>query len=183
MFTLQTIIELKNGNPSAYKEVFHVLYPRLKGYCRLFISDVNQVEDIIQESFISFWENRNCIKTDQSIQSYVFVILRNKCLNFLKQRKLERHKIDIDNVSIAELQFLFELDFIQKEETSLEEQLVNSLRKAVDELPEKMRDVFILCKIEGYKQKDVAEKLNISLKMVEKHIMKAKQIICKKLTV
>ncbi|GAB1449970.1 RNA polymerase sigma-70 factor [Draconibacterium sp.] len=181
MFDIQTKLQLKQGNPAAFKEVFRLLYPRLKGYCKLFIKDTSQVEDIIQESFISFWEHKDSIKPDKSIESLVFVIVRNRCLNCLKKRKLEGKKVNLDNPEIAQLQYLYQLDFTEAEEASLEEMLVVSLQKAVDELPEKRRTVFLKCKIEGRKQAEVAAELGISIKMVEKHIAKAKKIIHEKL--
>ncbi|MCD6366767.1 MAG: RNA polymerase sigma-70 factor, partial [Bacteroidales bacterium] len=181
MFDIQTKIKLKKGNPDAFKEVFRLLYPRLKGYCKLFITNENQVEDIIQESFISLWEKKDSIKPDKSIESFVFVIVRNRCLNYLKKQKLEGGKIDLDNLNVVELQYLYQLDFTEKEEKSMEELLIASFQSAVEELPQKMRQVFTKCKIEGHKQKEVAEELGISLKMVEKHISKAKLQIREKL--
>jgi RNA polymerase sigma-70 factor (ECF subfamily) len=178
----KTNIELKKGNPTAYKQVFQNLYPRLKGYCKLFVFDENQVEDIIQESFISLWEKKDTINPVKSIESYLFVIVRNKCLNYLKNQKLKEDKIDIEHLSSTELQHLYQLDFNRQEEISLEEQLVKSLKLAVNELPSKMKEVFTECKIQGKKQKEVAEELGISQKMVEKHISRAKQLIQKKLS-
>lgn len=181
MFSSQTKIELKKGNPESFKEVFLVLYPRLKGYCRLFIADESLVEDIIQETFLTLWEKRDSIKTDKSIESLIFVMVRNRCLNELRNQRLEGEKIDPENLKINELQFLYQLDFNNKEEKSLEEMLIESFQQAVNELPEKMKAVFTLCKIEGKNQKEVAENLGISIKMVEKHIASAKQHIREKL--
>ncbi|MBT3382455.1 MAG: RNA polymerase sigma-70 factor [Prolixibacteraceae bacterium] len=181
MFDIKTKTELKRGNPSAFKEVFRLLYPRLKGYCKLFITNQNQVEDIIQESFITLWEKRESIKPNKSVESYVFVIVRNRCLNVLKKQKLEEGKIELDNLNAIELQYLYQLDFIEKEEKSMEEMLTASFQNAIEELPNRMKKVFTKCKIEGRKQKEVAKELGISLKMVEKHISKAKQQIRKKL--
>ena len=84
-------------------------------------------------------------------------------------------------MKVNELQFLYQLDFTDKEEKSLEEMLIESFQKAINELPEKMKVVFTLCKIEGKNQKEVAENLGISIKMVEKHIAGAKQHIREKL--
>ncbi|WP_319480140.1 RNA polymerase sigma-70 factor [uncultured Draconibacterium sp.] len=181
MFDIQTSNSLKKGDPSAYKDVFRVLYPRLKGYCKLFIPDDNKVEDLIQETFITLWEKRNSIKPDRSIESYLFVILRNNCLNYLRNEKLEKNTSYVNIEEVSELQYLYQIDLLGKEEKSLEEQLVESFQEAVDELPDKMRQVFTLCKIEGRKQKEVAEEMGISIKMVEKHIAKAKEQIRKKL--
>ena len=166
--------ELSKGNPDAYKEVFRLLYPRLKAYCRLFISDVGQVDDIIQESFIILWERRKLIKPDKSVESLIFVIIRNQCLNYLKKLKLKRKDIDINHVNIEDLQFLYQIDFTEKEDKSMEEMLISSFQNAVEELPEKMKIVFVKCKLEGKKQKDVAREMGISVKMVEKQISKAK---------
>lgn len=181
MFDIQIKLDLKKGNPTAFKEVFRVLYPRLKGYCTLFIKDASQVEDIIQESFITLWENKDSIKPDKNIESLLFVIVRNRCLNYLKKQKLEGEKIDFCGPEIAQLQFLYQLDFTDREDSSLEELLVLSLKEAIAELPEKRRIVFVKCKIEGQKQADVAMELGISKKMVEKHISTAKDFIHKKL--
>lgn len=177
MFDIQIKLDLKKGDPAAFNEVFRILYPRLQGYCKLFISDPNQIEDIIQESFISLWENRNLLKVDKSLESFVFVIVRNRCFNYLKKQKLEGEKIDFDHPEIAQLQFLYQLDFTDREDSSLEEMLILSLRKAIETLPEKRRNVFVKCKIEGRKQAEVAKELGISIKMVEKHIAKAKNTI------
>lgn len=181
MFDLQTKLHLRRGNPQVFREVFRLLYPRLKAYCRLFIPNDAEVEDIIQESFINLWEKRKSIDPDKSVESLLFVIVRNKCLNLLKARKLQEGFLDLDNLQTAELQYLYQLDLTNKEEKSLEEMLLESLREAVDELPGKMKKVFVMCKLEGKKQKEVAEELGISLKMVEKHISKAKSQIRDKL--
>ena len=181
MFDQKTRIALKNGEPDAFRQVFRLLYPRLKGYCRLFIPDKEQAEDIIQESFIALWDKRKTIDPSQSVESFIFVIVRNRCLNYLRQKNLEEGKINIDNLQVAELQYLYNLDFNQKEEKSLEELLIQSFQQTVDTLPDKMKQVFIKCKIEGKKQQEVADELSISLKMVEKHIAKAIQHIRDKL--
>ncbi len=181
MFNIQTKIELKKGNPATFKEVFRLLYPRMRGYCKLFIFDNDQVEDIIQDTFISLWEKKDSIKPEKTIESYVFVILRNKCLNYVKKQQLDGDNIKLEDIDINELQHLYQLDFTNKEEKSIEELLIDSLKMAVDDLPDKMKTTFIKCKIEGKKQKEVAEELGISIKMVEKHISKAKHQIREKL--
>lgn len=181
MFDIQTKIELKKGNPVAFKEVFTTLYPRLKGYCRLFIHNHQLIEDIIQESFIAVWEKHQTIQIEKSVESLFFVVVRNRCLNELKKNKLEEGRMDLENLPVSELQYLYQLDFTEKEEKSIEEMLIESMQKAVDELPGKMKQVFTRCKIEGRKQKEVADELGISLKMVEKQISKAREHIRKKL--
>jgi RNA polymerase sigma-70 factor, ECF subfamily len=177
MFSIETKRELQKGNPEAYKEVFRLLYPRLKGYCKLFVPNESEVEDLIQECFITLWEKRETIDVQKRLESFLFVIVRNKCLNFLKNQRLDFENISLDNLQIAELQYLYQLDLAEKEEKSLEELLIQTFQESVNDLPAKMREVFVKCKLEGKKQKDVAEELGISIKMVEKQIAKAKKQI------
>jgi len=181
MFDFETKKQLKTGKPAAFKEVFRLLYPRMRGYCKLFIADDSDVEDVIQECFITLWEKRKSINPEKSIESFIFVILRNRCLNVLKSKKIEDRRVEIENLDVNELQYLYQLDFSEKEEKSIEEMLIESFREAVEELPEKMKQVFVACKIQGKKQKEVAEELGISVKMIEKQISKAKLQIRDKL--
>lgn len=181
MLDYRTKLELKKGNPKAYREVFRFLYPRLKAYCNLFIGQESEVEDIIQEVFITLWEKRKSIKTEKSVEAWIFVMLRNRCLNRLKKNKLEQEDFEVNNLKIKDLQYLYQLDFMNKEEKSLEEKLIDSLKFAIDGLPLKMRQVLVECKIKGRQQKVVAEEMGISLKMVEKHIATAKKHLRKKL--
>lgn len=181
MFDFETKKQLKTGKPAAFKEVFRLLYPRMRGYCKLFIADDSDVEDVIQECFITLWEKRKSINPEKSIESFIFVILRNRCLNVLKSKKIEDRRVEIENLDVNELQYLYQLDFSEKEEKSIEEMLIESFKEAVDELPEKMKQVFVACKIQGKKQKEVAEELGISVKMIEKQISKAKLQIRDKL--
>lgn len=181
MLDFKTKIDLKKGDPQAYREVFRVLYPRLKAYCKLFIQKENQAEDIIQDVFITLWERRKLIKADKSVESWIFVMTRNRCLNWLKRNKLEDEDFEVEDLKRKDLQYLYQLDFINREEKSLEEMLGESLRQAIDTLPAKMKSVLIACKIEGRKQKEVAQAMGISLKMVEKHLASAKKRLRRKL--
>jgi RNA polymerase sigma-70 factor (family 1) len=174
---IQLNIRLKEGNPSAFEELFKQTFPRMLGYCKLFIHDQAQANDLVQECFVKLWEKRNTIKTTQSIESLLFVMLRNKCLNYLRDQKLRDYEKDIESIKENELQYLYQLDFIGKEEKTLEESLIEAIHASVEKLPEKRKLVFIKAKIEGKKNKDVAEELGISIKAVEKHLHQAKEQI------
>jgi RNA polymerase sigma-70 factor (ECF subfamily) len=170
-------IRLQEGNPVAFEELFKQTFPRMIGYCRLFIKDHAQANDLVQECFVKLWEKRSTIKISQSVESLLFVMLRNKCLNYLRDQKLHDFEKDIESIKENELQHLYQLDFIGKEEKSVEERLIEAIRESVEKLPEKRKLVFVKTKIEGKKNKEVAEELDISVKAVEKHLHQAKEQI------
>jgi len=180
---IQFNIRLKEGNSQAYEELFKQTYPRLLGYCSLFIHDQPQANDLVQECFVRLWEKRMTISTSQSVESLLFVMLRNRCLNFLRDQKLHSSEKSIDLIGENDLQHLYQLDFAGKEEKTLEEDLIEAIRMSVDNLPEKRKLVFTKAKIEGKKNKEVAEELSISVKAVEKHLSQAKEQIRKEMLV
>lgn len=174
-------IRLKEGNPAAYEELFKQTFPRMLSYCRLFIHDQSQASDLVQECFIKLWEKHSSIKVTQSVESLLFVMLRNRCLNYLRDQKIHSSEKSLYMIEENELQHLFQLDFMGKEEMTIEEKMIIAIRESVDKLPEKRKMVFIKAKIEGKKNKEVAEELAISLKAVEKHLQQAKAQIRKEI--
>lgn len=173
----QLNVRLKEGNPLAYEELFKQTFPRLLGYCRLFVHDQAQSNDLVQECFVKLWEKRSTIKPLQSVESLLFVMLRNRCLNYLRDKKMQRTDQNIGFIEENELQHLYQLDFTGKEEKSLEEKLIEAIQQSIEKLPEKRRLVFTKTKIEGKRNKDVADELGISVKAVEKHLHQAKEQI------
>ncbi|MGE5395031.1 MAG: RNA polymerase sigma-70 factor [Candidatus Saccharibacteria bacterium] len=170
-------IRLKEGDPAAYEELFKQCFARMLGYCKLFIRDQSVANDLVQECFIKLWEKHFTINVNQSVESLLFVMLRNRCLNHLRDQKIHSSDKSLYTLEESELQHLFQLDFIGKEEITLEEQLIVAMRESVERLPEKRKMVFVKAKIEGKKNKDIADELDISVKAVEKHLHQAKDQI------
>ena len=166
---------LNRGEPEAFSELFKQTHPRMMGYCRLFIVEKKEAEDIVQECFLHLWKHYEKIDLHKSVESLLFVSLRNRCLNYLKESTRFSFNRQYDDLESNELQYLYQLDFLDEKELSIEEQLVKALKIAIDELPDRKREILIKNKVEGIKQKAIAEELGISVKTVEKHLKEAKQ--------
>ncbi len=168
-------IELRNGDPSGYENLYSLTSSRLKNYCKLFLKNDILVEDVVQNAYVRLWEKRNLIHPEKSVESLLFTIVRNQCLNYLRDQKLAAGTISISEGPWSDLQHLYQIDFSGTEEKTLEEQLLEALKKAIDDLPEKQRQILVKCKIEGRRQKEVADEMGISLKAIEKSLAKSKQ--------
>ncbi len=175
--------KLKQGDPDAFTRLFKQVYPRLLGYCRLFVPDEAKSKDLVQETFVQIWEKHASIDPYKSVESLLFVSLRNKCYAYFKQDQLAKSQVQIEDLSVNELQYLYQLDFNRQEELSLEEQLISSLNSAIDQLPPKRKEVFMMAKMQGMQQKAIAGQLNISIKAVEKHLNEAKKQLHKTLSI
>ena len=167
-------MQLRNGASSGYEKLYSLTSARLKNYCKIFLKDQILVEDVVQNAYVKLWEKRSLIVPEKSVESLLFTIVRNQCLNYLRDRKLAGETFSIDESPFSELQQLYQIDFAGMEEKPLEELLAEALKTAIDGLPERQNQVLVKCKIEGKKQKEVAEELGISVKAVEKNLAKAK---------
>lgn len=168
-------IELTNGSPSSYETLYSLTSSRLKNYCKIFIKDHVLIEDIVQNAYVRLWEKRKLIRLDKSVESLLFTIVRNQCLNYLRDQKLNENSLSLDEFSWSELQHLYQIDFLGLEEKTLEDSLFEALREAVGQLPERQSQILVMCKVDGKKQQQVADELGISLKAVEKNLAKAKK--------
>lgn len=173
--------DLSAGRKEAFEFLFTSYYPRLRNYASHFITDVDDVEDIIQDCFVSLW-NRRTMLTGISLSSMLFTMVRNGCLNFLKHKAIAQGYNAEELKHISGSEALYNLDFLGSAD---EELLYNELRRQIDEvlsnLPERSRQVFVMSRFEGLKNKEIAERLDISVKVVEKHITKSLAMLRKQI--
>ncbi|MFA7554969.1 MAG: RNA polymerase sigma factor [Spongiibacteraceae bacterium] len=139
---------------------------RLKRYLNRFLKRPEDVEDITQESFLKVLEAGSKGKIHHP-KAYLYRTARNLALNSkaLKSNHVVNYVEDLLSPDVL------------AETTKLEDDLLAQQRfelfcRATAKLPEQCRKVIILCKVYGYSQKEVAQKLNINVGTVEKHVAK-----------
>ncbi|WP_455592542.1 RNA polymerase sigma-70 factor [Bacteroides sp.] len=165
--------EIKAGNNQAFEYLFKNYYPRLRGYAIRFIDDEETVRDIIQECFLRFWEKRGLLSAI-SVTSLLFAMVRNSCLNYLKHLSLvEKYQIEY-LAKIDGEERLYYADFsLDAEHKLLYTELQEQVNIVINQLPDRAREVFVLSRFKGLKNREIAEELQISVTAVEKHISKA----------
>lgn len=133
------------------------------------MADYDSAEEIVQQVFVNLWKHRHEMEADKSIRSYLYTSVKNRCLNHLRDHKKHRsHYLDIE----------LELEIPVRDHDRLSEKdLEQQLQQALDKLPEKCREVFMLCRFQDMKYKEVAQQLNISPKTVEAQMSKALKIL------
>lgn len=165
--------EIKLGNDEAFEYLFKNYYPRLRGYAIRFIEDEEAVRDIIQECFLRFWEKRSFLSA-LSLTSLLFAMVRNSCLNYLKHQSLvEKHQLEYLATMEGE-ERLYYADFaLDAEHKLLYAELQEQINIVINQLPDRAREVFVLSRFKGLKNREIADQLQISTTAVEKHISKA----------
>ncbi|WP_423127981.1 RNA polymerase sigma-70 factor [Gaoshiqia sp. Z1-71] len=164
----------------SFEKLFRLYYPRLKKYAYSFLHDTGEADDLIQDVFFQFWKDRHLLNSEQNISSFIFTMLRNRCVNVLKRRIVENkyllHQASVRSEELYHISFENDGEFV-----AVRELLHNELLKLTDEMPEKCGKAFRLKWMEGKKIREIAEIMNISMSMVERHLAKGLEIAKKRL--
>lgn len=134
------------------------------------LGDLRDAEEIVQDVFISLYQRRNELEIKSSLKAYLLTAVKYRVFN--KFRKWMREG------KIFKIQNLDDVDYKVYPIYRLEEkQIKEYFSKAIDKLPPKCKEVFLLSRNNDLTNKQVAERLGISINTVEKHIGKALQIL------
>jgi len=149
-------INFKHKNKNEFEILFNSFYPALCSFASSL--NIKQVvsEDIVQEVFISLWENLENFDNEKSVKSYLYTSVKNKCINYLEHEKvIQKHK----KFEKIENEIPYSNQIIEEETHRL-------IYNAINELPASCKNV-LLFSINGLKNAEIAEELNISVNTVK----------------
>ena len=159
----------RKGDQQSMYRLYKLYVQAMYNICIRMISNQNDAEDIIQESFINAFNSLDKFRGDSSFGSWLKRIVINKSISFLKKKKQEF--TDIDNLQIPD----------NHEDENLPKIDPAEIHESIKTLPEKARVVLNLYLLEGYKHKEIAEMLNISESTSKSQYLRAKQLLREKL--
>jgi RNA polymerase sigma-70 factor (ECF subfamily) len=153
---------IKKNDEKAFKILFDRYYKKLLDYAFTFTGDLQEAEDIVQQTFITLWTNRKKIDAQKSIKSYLYRITHNTYIDTYRKQK---HKESFfDEIKERALR-----DRINGDDEIIEQRILK-LKVVIDSLPDKCKEVLQMNKFQGLKYKEIADQLNISVKTVEAHM-------------
>ena len=156
---------LINGTRLDFKQVFDQYFNALVPFADRYLGEREESESLVQDAFLALWENRLEFPDELSVKAYLYSTVRNKALNVLKHKMVERKH----GAFLTEF-----IEGLQRSDYSEEEmQQIEQIKKVLQELPIQCRVVFTMSCLEGKKYKDIANELGISVNTVKSHVMKA----------
>lgn len=143
-----------------FDNIYVLYYSRMHRFAKEYVLSDEDAENIVQDVFLLLWERRNILNVQISLVSYLFSLVKNKCLDFLRHKVVaEEFKKDLSlKLSALEL-----LNYTLSSEEDIERIVIN----AVNTLPERCKLIFLKSRFEGKKYKEIADELNISVNTVE----------------
>ncbi|MDP4183666.1 MAG: RNA polymerase sigma-70 factor [Bacteroidota bacterium] len=173
--------QIKNGDIMAYELFFRKYYLRLKTLAFRIIQDEDISNDLVQDIFLILWENRTQIDETRSLKSWIFLSLRNNCLNYIRKQKTEQRYLDYVTFQ-NKSQELFLNNFLEEnEKEALKNEMINEVLSIVNTLSPQCKRVFEMSRFQRMKNKEISEMLDISVRTVEKHISNAMMILSDKM--
>jgi RNA polymerase sigma-70 factor (ECF subfamily) len=153
---------LSGGDIAALKVIVKSYYPILCKFAEQFLPDSGLAEDIVQETFIKFWQYEGSFDSLLKLKSFLYTVTRNGCLNL--QRGREREEDKHQKSAVFQSTSAEEEDAVYDEITRLER--LHQINQVVRQMPLRMQRVFLLSFEQGLSINEIAAKMNISVKTV-----------------
>lgn len=143
-----------------FEEIYLKYYAGMCRFAKEYIGSQEEAENLTQDIFMILWSKKDELIIQNSVSTYLYSLLQNRCLDFLKhQRIVQKYNMEME-IKIEVLQEI-NLDFTSDQEL---EQLIEN---AINRLPEKCRQIFLLSRLESKKYREISQLLNISENTVE----------------
>jgi RNA polymerase sigma-70 factor (ECF subfamily) len=151
--------KIRNDDHAAFRSLFDTYYASLCHYASHFLNDDSLSEEVVQELFVKLWEKRKMLDVETSVKHYLFRAVRNGCLNQIQHDKVKQlHGKKLKEALMSE---------DPAEEYMITPEMILRLEEGIELLPVKRREIFRLSREYGLKYREIAEKLQISIKTVE----------------
>ncbi|WP_162817911.1 sigma-70 family RNA polymerase sigma factor [Niabella yanshanensis] len=163
---LQTLQKLKDGNHRVFTDLYERFYQKVFGYFmqKARLEDVAQ--DLTQQTFIKLWQYRSSIDLDLSIDQQLFQKARQVHIDWLRKEAVYRkHIVETHTETEREYRLNSSIEPVVG--------LKQSLTVAINSLPEKRKEAFELKHVYGLSYKEIAAIMDVSVKTVDNHLLKA----------
>ena len=159
-----------NGDQTAFELLFRFYYPGLVTFVAHIISDRDEAEEIVQDFFVNLWTGRKNIQKSTSLKSYLFVSVKNRAFNYLKKEQIKEK-------TLCQLKELVEKDYLYQPDIFVESELQQQIANAMEKLPERSREIFMMSRFKGISNDEIATQLELSKRTVETQISNALKIL------
>jgi len=166
--------EIKAGNMFAFDVLYKKYSKRLYKFGFSILKSQEETENLIQDVYLSLYENRHKVEKETSVKYYLFSIAHNSAISIIRKKAKESQFIE----------YLRSLQEINEQPVNVEleyKELTNNLDEIINQLPRRQKEVYILHRIDGLKYNEIADRLHISTNTIENHMSHAIKTIREKM--
>lgn len=154
-----------------FEDIYLSYFSKMKHFAQEYVVLEEDAENIVQDVFTELWEKREILSMPVNLIAYLFTTVKNKCLNHLRHKMIVQETTNLLQEEYV-ITLRMNLDSLKVFDQNIfnEQDIEKVITQALDTLSPKCKEIFIMSKIEGKKQKQIAEELNISINTVETQI-------------
>lgn len=172
--SIELIGLLNRKQEAAFEVVFSLYYPRLVYFAKEYVP-YDDAKNLVQDAFITLWDKKLTFINEAQLQSYLYTNVKNNCLMFLRHEKVKKSYKEETVAKKQNQVYTIALGHIDTSVITFQE-IESIIEKTLADLPPRCREIFILSRMEGKKNLEVATQLDISVKSVEAQITNALKI-------
>lgn len=170
------------GDESAYRKLVDKYERALFYHILKMVKDREQVEDLVQESFVKAFDNLNSYSTNYAFSTWLYRIATNHTIDYLRKKKLQTLSIDEPvKTRDGDMQMQLRDEAAETDRNIIRSQRQKIVQNAIDDLPEKYRKVIEMRHMEEKSYKEIAKVLDLPLGTVKAHIFRARELLYKAL--
>jgi len=154
---------IRKSDENAFRELFMKYFSRLCAFVQTILRVEEKAQDVVQKVFVKLWEKRTLLLITENVFGYLMTSCKNESFNLIKMEKT-REKYEHTYASDYQQTMQYEL---KENSGSNISTLVN---QAIENLPDKCKEIYTLSKKEGLSYLEIAQFLKISEKTVENQI-------------
>ena len=165
----QIVSALNEGHESVFDAVYRHYFKKLCAFCTQYIPDLEETEEIVQETMVWLWENRLTLKAELTLKSLLFTIVKNKALNRISHYEIKQK---VHEEIHQKYESTFENpDFYDQDE------LFRMYRLTLEKMPKDIRETFLMNRDRSLTHKEIAAILNVSPQTVNYRIGQALKML------
>jgi RNA polymerase sigma-70 factor, ECF subfamily len=169
-----TLIQrLRNGEESAFEQVFRQHFRKLCLYAEHYVKDKAAAEEIVEDFFCCFWDSCSGISIKSSLAGYLFKSIHNRCLKYLRHEKVKQQYIESRQYVMTDRECLEPVSDEIPEACLISRDLESAIAKAIGSLPCQCRQIFTLNRFEEKTYNEISEELGISVNTVKTQMTRA----------
>lgn len=153
---------LRNSDEKAYEAIFNIYFGKTIYFISSVVRDKEVAHDLAQDIFLKLWEHREDVTVNGDPDTYMYVIAKNKGIDYLRRRKIEEGYIE-DLYSLTTSAFNPESTYCAKD-------MLSHIDRIVEQMPRQRKEVFRMSRLLGLSYKEIAIELGIKVKTVESHL-------------
>jgi RNA polymerase sigma-70 factor (ECF subfamily) len=164
------IIDINRGELAAFQQLYNHYYIPLCTYSKRFTRSREIAEEVVQDVFLTLWEQQGRLIITGSLKAYLFASVRNRCLDHLKHLQVVNKFNEHYTLLLTEAEDLYIFSQESGDAMLIANELEKSVTEAIDSLPEQCRKIFMMSRFEGLRHQDIADSLGVTLNTVQRQM-------------